>query len=77
MPTIATMEYVHVGTSGAEKRPGRTNVAGSAQEITATLRAYEEAGLEHLICSFVADDLDDLLRQMRILSQEVMPHFAE
>lgn len=76
IPTIATMELVvpHRPPNGAGSMP--IHISGSTEEMIATLHAYEEAGLDHLICSFMVDNQDDLLRDMRIVANEVMPHFV-
>jgi hypothetical protein len=29
--------------------------------------------LEYLICDFVADDVDDLVRQMRLMAEQIAP----
>jgi hypothetical protein len=41
--------------------------------VTAALQAYQQAGLEYLICDFVAEGVDDLLRQMRLMAEQVAP----
>jgi hypothetical protein len=71
------MEIVHPDRPKDEEGPMPVHVSGSREEMIATLRAYEEAGLEHFICSFNATNLDELSRQMRIISEDVMPHFSE
>ena len=43
---------------------------------TAELDRYRQAGLDYLICDFVADGLDDLLRQMRVMAEQIMPALA-
>ena len=76
MPTIATTLFVDASLSDKENRLARTKVFGSAQQMVHTLKAYESAGLEHLVINFVAYDLDELTKQMHTFSQEVLPHFS-
>ena len=77
MLTVATTEYVHPLLPLDEAKENSVHVAGTPDEMIATLHEYEEAGLDHLACVFVADDMDEKLSQMRIFSEQVMPHFAE
>ena len=41
------------------------------------LERYRQAGLEYALCLFESEDLDDLLRQMRIFAEQVAPRFAD
>jgi probable F420-dependent oxidoreductase len=68
-PTIAAHLRIRVGAAD----DGRAHIAGSIEEVATTLAAYQRAGLEYLICDFVADGLDDLLRQMRSMVEQVAP----
>jgi hypothetical protein len=34
-------------------------------------------GLEHALCAFESEDLDDLLRQVRLITDRVAPQFAD
>ena len=77
MLTVATNEHVHPLLPLDEAKENSVHVAGTPDEMIATLHEYEEAGLDHLACAFVADDMDKKLSQMRIFSEQVMPHFAE
>lgn len=76
MPTIATMEHVRPSTSHNDDTASRIHVAGSVEDIVSSLQAYEKAGLEHLICSFLPNSLDDLYQQMRVFAENVMPYFC-
>ena len=40
------------------------------------LQRYRQAGLDYLICDFVADGVDDLLRQMRVMAEQIRPALA-
>lgn len=73
LPTLANMVYVDAGL--AEDGSGDAHVAGSVEQMVATLRQYEQAGLEHLICVFRTDNLRDLERQMGNFSEHIMPSF--
>jgi probable F420-dependent oxidoreductase len=74
-PTVAAMLIVNVQNSGEEK-DASAQVAGSVEEMIATLQAYNQAGLEHLIATFKAQEMADLSRQMRVFAEEVMPTFV-
>ena len=50
--------------------------AGSPDAIAQHVVEYRRAGLEYALCAFESEDLDDLLRQMRIFSEQVAPRFA-
>jgi len=50
--------------------------AGSPDAVAEHLEAYRRASLEYGICAFESEDLDDLLRQMRIFAEHVAPEFA-
>ena len=54
-----------------------TRFAGSPDAIAQYLEEYRQAGLEYALCSFESEDLDDLLRQMRIFAEQAMPQFAD
>lgn len=53
------------------------SIAGSPETIAEYLDAYRQAGLDYALCAFESEDLDDLLRQMRLFAEEVMPQFAD
>lgn len=50
--------------------------AGSADAVAQRLEAYRKVGLECAVCGFESENLDDLLRQMRVFAEEVVPRFA-
>ena len=74
MPAIATMEWVHPHRKD-DGKGSRVHVAGTAEQMLAAVTAYEEAGLEQLICSFVADEKETLVEQMRFFSEAVVSRF--
>jgi hypothetical protein len=51
--------------------------AGSADAVAEHLELYRQAGLEYALCTFESEDLDDLLRQMRIFAEHVVPRFTD
>ena len=71
-PLIAAHLRIRIGTPAAEP----AHIAGSLEEVTAILEQYRQAGLEYLICEFAAGDVDDLLRQMELMAQQIAPQFA-
>jgi probable F420-dependent oxidoreductase len=51
--------------------------AGDTDAIAQYVDAYSHAGLEYALVLFQSENLEDLLRQMRLFAEEVMPRFAE
>jgi probable F420-dependent oxidoreductase len=82
-PTIANMFYLRI------EKPDEPSVvqstspwmearfAGSPNAITQHLEEYRRAGLDYALCAFESEDLDDLLRQMRVFAEHVAPRFAD
>lgn len=48
---------------------------GTAAEVTAELRAYQDAGLEHLVLWLFHESWDELEAKIRQFAAEVMPNF--
>jgi hypothetical protein len=69
MPTVAAHLRLWIG-EGTQRD---AHVAGSEETVTAVLQEYRGVGLEYLICDFVADDVDDLVRQMRLMAERIAP----
>jgi probable F420-dependent oxidoreductase len=69
MPTVAAHLRLWIG-EGSQRD---AHVAGTVETVTAVLEEYRQAGLEYLICDFVADDVDDLVRQMRLMAEQIAP----
>jgi probable F420-dependent oxidoreductase len=63
------------GTRGADGR-AQAALSGSADEIGEGIRAYESAGVSHMLCAFVADELSEYLGQMRQFADSVMASAA-
>jgi probable F420-dependent oxidoreductase len=82
-PTIANMFYFRI------EKPDEPAVVqssspwmearfvGSPDVIAQHLEEYRRAGLEYALCAFESEDLDDLLRQMRIFAEQIAPLFAD
>jgi probable F420-dependent oxidoreductase len=75
-PTVAAMLFVDARLAGDDEKAAKSPISGTAEHMVATLQAYQEAGLEHLISVFASDGLSDLAGQMRTFSEKVMPHFT-
>jgi len=73
LPTLANMVYVDAGL--VENDAEQAHIGGSVVQMMNTLRQYEQAGLEHLICVFRATDLPSLQWQMRNFSEYIIPSF--
>jgi hypothetical protein len=70
--SIAVRLRIRIDPAG---RPD-AHLAGSVDAVTVELDRYRQAGLDYLICDFVADGVDDLLRQMRVMAEQIMPALA-
>src|SRR5207247_3565116 len=68
-PTVAAHLRLWIG-EGTQRE---AHVAGSVDKVTAVRAVYRHAGLEYLICEFVADGVDDLVRQMRLMAEQIAP----
>ena len=82
-PTMANVFYYRITKPDEpavvqSTTPGMpTPFAGSPDAIARHLEEYRQAGLDYALCAFESEDLDDLLRQMRIFAEQVMPQFAD
>ena len=76
-PTVGATLFVDASLMGSKVGAEPPQVAGSIAEMVQTLKAYETAGLAHLIINFVAYDLAALSDQMALFATEVMPHFPD
>jgi alkanesulfonate monooxygenase SsuD/methylene tetrahydromethanopterin reductase-like flavin-dependent oxidoreductase (luciferase family) len=70
-PTVAAHMQVRIGVADR-----RAHISGSADDVSSVLAQYQRAGLTYLICDFIADDLDELLQQMRIMAEQIVPVLA-
>lgn len=82
-PTIAHAFYVRIEkpdepVAVRTTAPGMPeSFAGSPDAVAEHLEAYRLAGLEYALCLFECEDLDDLLRQMRLFAEQVAPRFVD
>ncbi len=51
-------------------------MSGTPDAIVEQLEPYRQAGLDYAVCIFSADSLDNMLHQMQMFAEQVMPHFA-
>lgn len=61
-------------TSRGYQAPGHAP-RGSAAEITSELRAYQDAGVEHVVLWLFHESWDELERSVKMFAAEVMPNF--
>jgi probable F420-dependent oxidoreductase len=73
VPLLAATLPIRIGPLSSHQ----ALLAGDAAAVAAELAAYQQAGLAYVICSFIADDLEDLLRQMRVMAEQIAPSLAE
>lgn len=83
MPEIALETGVRVYSEGLDPPSSlppyhfEATIAGYPDQIIQQLKAYQDIGLEHLLCIFYVDKLNDLLKQMRVFAEQIMPHFSD
>ena len=53
------------------------NLVGTPDQVCAKLEAFAEAGLDHLSGSFVGNTIDELLDQLRLFADHVLPVFTD
>ena len=59
----------------AGTRHEETNLIGTADEVIERATRFAEAGVKHLCGTyFCADSVDELLEQMQVFAEEVVPH---
>jgi probable F420-dependent oxidoreductase len=61
---------------GPPRNPGPRSFPGSPDAVADHLAEYRQAGMEYAVCAFDSEDVDDLLRQLRLFAEEVAPRFA-
>jgi probable F420-dependent oxidoreductase len=57
--------------------PARPTVAGSPDVVVHHLEGFRQAGMEYAVCAFASEGVDDLLRQLRLFAEEVVPRFPD
>ena len=59
----------------AGTRHEETNLVGTAEEVIGKVERSREAGVKHLCGTyFCADTVSELLDQMQVFAEEVVPH---
>ena len=53
----------------------QVSLDGAPAQLTARIEEYQAAGVEHLVVSFEAEDLQTIMRDMQRLAAEVCPAF--
>lgn len=82
-PTIGKMFYLRLERPDEPAAVRSTTpwvperVAGSPDTIVQHLERYRRAGLEYALCLFESENLNDLLRQLRLFAESVAPRFAD
>ena len=81
-PTIAHAYYIRIEKPDAPAAVRSTSpwvdarFTGNPDAIARHLEQYRRVGLEYALCLFESEDLNDLLRQMRIFAEHVAPRLA-
>jgi probable F420-dependent oxidoreductase len=52
-------------------------MSGTPDSIVEQLEPYRQAGLEYVLCVFSTDSVENMLHQMQVFAEQVMPHFAD
>jgi probable F420-dependent oxidoreductase len=73
IPTIAAHMRIRISM---DAKPRSAHLAGPAEMIASAVERYRQAGLEYLICDFVAESVEDLVRQMRVMAEEIVPQLT-
>ena len=82
-PTIANMFYFRLEKPDEPASVRSTTpwmpkrFAGNPDTAALVLEQYRRASVEYALCVFESEDLDDLLRQMRLFAEQVAPRFAD
>jgi probable F420-dependent oxidoreductase len=72
-PTIAAHMRIRIDTGA---KPLSAHLEGHPDTIVSALEQYQQSGLEYLICDFVAESVEDLLRQMHVMAEEIIPQLS-
>ena len=74
--TIAVLHH-GFGSNPPVELIARASLVGSPAEINSKIRQFVEAGVEHFELKFVYHTIDDLLDQLQLFREEVMPNFNQ
>ncbi len=81
-PVIAAEFFFRVDEAGKQTPvhdPVLANyvyMSGTPDAIVEQLEPYHQAGLDYVVCFFSADSVDNMLHQMQMFAEQVMPQFA-
>ena len=67
-PELSEEEHVRRYAAG--------NLIGNPDDVVEQIRAYEAAGVDHMGVVFLGETTDELLADMRLFSERIMPAFA-
>lgn len=87
-PKIAMELSIYVNVDGKSKPESKmgtntqyekfeTAIEGGPDEVVQTLKSYQAAGLDYVICIFYANRIDGLFDQMCVFAEHIMPHFVD
>lgn len=75
--TMAAHLMFRIQADGDGGEADGAHVAGSTGKIVETLAQYGEAGLDYLVCGFIAHGLNDFLDQVQRFTEQIVPHFQD
>src|SRR5262249_2562615 len=64
-----------LGEAAAVEQYARGNLLGPPDAVIEQLRAFERAGVSHLGVVMIGDSMDDLLADMELFAERVLPAF--
>ena len=81
-PLIASEFFFRVDEAGKQTPVHDSDLAslvyisGTPDVIVEQLEPYRQAGLDYVVCGFSAASVDNMLHQMQMFAEQVMPHFV-
>ena len=73
VPMIAAHLRIRIGAPPQGDPDTDAHITGDIDAVTQTIEAYRQAGLDYLICDFIAHEVNDLLRQMELMAEHIVP----
>lgn len=68
------LDIADIGSSeGSEENDPPFLLRGSVDEITKTIKQYDEIGVTHMVLDPVAQSLDDIFKTMEVVSKQIIP----
>lgn len=52
-------------------------ITGAPETIVERLEAYRQAGLEYAVCVFAGNRVENMVQQMQVFAEQVMPQFVD